>query len=82
MPRSRALKAMQGLFVMLVAGLVGFGVVTGSAWVWYVAAGSAPDDRIGVRLNRYAPGVLRAWGCARIAERFPRSPPQQGCERT
>ncbi len=82
MPRSRALKAVQGLTVMLVAGLVGFGVVTGGAWFWYVAAGSAPDDRIGVRLNRYAPAFLRAWGCARIARRLPEAPPPQGCERT
>ena len=82
MPRSRALKAVQGLAVMLGAGLVGFALVTGSAWLLYVSVGTAPDDRIGVRLNRYAPPPLRAWGCARIAERFPKSPPPEGCART
>lgn len=55
--------------------------VLGGQWYYYVAHGSSPYDEIGIELNSRMPKPLREWGCARVAERFPRTLPPYGCER-
>ena len=81
MPTDRALKLPQVLIVPLLAGSIGFVGVVGPVWYVYVTIGTSPDDPTGVLLNSHVPAFLRTWGCARITQRFPKSPPPRGCER-
>ena len=59
--------------------LAGLGTV-GWRWYSYVTAGDSPYDEVGIEVNRRLPEPLRAWGCARIKERFPRAVPPYGCQ--
>ena len=63
-------------FAILLAGL---GTI-GWRWYHYVTAGESPYDEVGIEINRRLPEPLRAWGCARIMERFPRAVPPYGCQ--
>lgn len=74
--QSRAALAVSVALAILVAaaGTVGW------RWYRYVTAGASPYDEVGIELNRHLPGPLRAWGCARIMERFPRAVPPYGCQ--
>ena len=63
-------------FALLLAGL---GTV-GWRWYHYVTAGESPYDEVGIEVNIRLPEPLRAWGCARIMERYPRAVPPYGCQ--
>ncbi|TXM66304.1 hypothetical protein FV226_23810 [Methylobacterium sp. WL12] len=75
-PQSRAGLAASVAFAILLAGV---GTI-GWRWYSYVTAGATPYDGVGIEVNRYLPEPLRAWGCARIKERFPRAVPPYGCQ--
>ena len=74
--RSRA-----GLVTLLLIVPVVLGAVFLGNWTWYVTRGSTPYDEVGIELNSRMPEEMRRWGCARIAERFPRTLPPHGCSR-
>ena len=62
-------KIVQVVCVVLIAAAVMFG----GRWYMYVAQGSSPYDEVGIALNGYAPGPMRAWGCHKMQARFPGS---------
>ncbi|MCJ2080189.1 hypothetical protein [Methylobacterium sp. J-090] len=68
------------------AATVGFGILLagvgtmGWRWYSYVTAGASPYDEVGIEVNRRLPESLRAWGCGRIKERFPKAVPPYGCQ--
>ena len=68
-------KIVQVVCVVLVAAIVMFG----GRWYMYVARGSSPYDEVGIALNGYAPGPMRAWGCHKMQARFPGQLPPYGC---
>ena len=70
-----------GLAALLLTVPTSLGAVLGGRWCWYVTRGATPYDEIGIELNSRMPNGPRGWGCARIAERFPRSIPPHGCAR-
>lgn len=75
-PRSSVALAATVAFAMLL-----FGVGTmGWRWYRYVTAGETPYDEVGIEVNLRLPEPMRAWGCARIKERFPRAVPPYGCQ--
>lgn len=74
--RSPAALATTVALAMLLAGV---GTI-GWRWYHYVVAGDSPYDEVGIEVNRRLPEPLRAWGCARIMERFPRAVPPYGCQ--
>ena len=65
--------------VAIAIALAGVGTI-GWRWYSYVTAGASPYDEVGIEVNRLLPEPLRAWGCARIKERFPRAVPPYGCQ--
>ena len=67
------------IVLALVAVLLGAVGTLGWRWYSYITAGGSPYDEVGIELNSRAPSPLRAWGCARIADRFPGSAPPYGC---
>lgn len=75
-PQSRAALA---VFVAAGIALAGAGTI-GWRWYSYVTAGASPYDEVGIEVNRRLPEPLRAWGCQRINERFPRAVPPYGCQ--
>ena len=75
-PQSRTSLA---VFVALGIALAGVGTI-GWRWYDYVTAGASPYDEVGIEVNRRLPEPLRAWGCGRIKERFPRAVPPYGCQ--
>jgi hypothetical protein len=75
-PQSRAALA---VFVAAGIALAGAGTI-GWRWYSYVTAGASPYDEVGIEVNRRLPEPLRAWGCQRIKERFPRTVPPYGCQ--
>ena len=74
-PQSRVALAGSVAFAILIAeaGTIGW------RWYSYVTAGASPYDEVGIEVNRRLPESLRAWGCERIKERFPRAVPPYGC---
>ena len=68
-------KIVQVVCVVLIAAAVMFG----GRWYMYVARGSSPYDEVGIALNGYAPGPMRAWGCHKMQARFPGQLPPYGC---
>ena len=75
-PQSRAALAVTVAFAIALAGI---GTI-GWRWYRYVTAGDTPYDEVGIEVNSRLPQPLRAWGCARIKERFPRVIPPHGCQ--
>ena len=75
-PQSRLALAATVAVAILLAG-VG---TLGWRWYRYVTAGDTPYDEVGIEVNRRLPEGLRAWGCARIKERFPRAVAPYGCQ--
>ncbi|PJI54849.1 hypothetical protein CTI14_10820 [Methylobacterium radiotolerans] len=75
-PQSRAALA---VFVAAGIALAGAGTI-GWRWYSYVTTGASPYDEVGIEVNRRLPEPLRAWGCQRIKERFPRAVPPYGCQ--
>lgn len=75
-PQSRLALAATVAVAILLAG-VG---TLGWRWYRYVTAGDTPYDEVGIEVNSRLPEPLRAWGCARIKERFPRAVPPYGCQ--
>ena len=75
-PQSRAALA---VFVAAGIALAGAGTI-GWRWYSYVTAGASPYDEVGIEVNRRLPEPLRAWGCQRIKERFPRAVTPYGCQ--
>ena len=75
-PQSRVALAATVAVAILLAGTGTLG------WHWYryVTVGETPYDEIGIEMNRRLPAPLRDWGCARVAERFPRAVPPYGCQ--
>lgn len=81
MARERAPQSRLALAVTVGVGILLSGVGTlGWRWYHYVNAGDTPYDEVGIEVNRRLPEPLRAWGCARIKERFPRAVPPYGCQ--
>ncbi len=68
-------KIVQVVCVVLIAAAVMFG----GRWYMYVARGSSPYDEVGIALNGYAPGPMRAWGCQKMQARFQGQLPPYGC---
>ncbi len=68
-------KIVQVVCVVLIAAAVMFG----GRWYMYVARGSSPYDEVGIALNGYAPGPMRAWGCDKMQARLPGQLPPYGC---
>ncbi|MFB0491152.1 hypothetical protein ABIE45_003738 [Methylobacterium sp. OAE515] len=75
-PQSRTALAVS---VALAVALAGIGTI-GWRWYSYVTAGPSPYDEVGIEVNRRLPEPMRAWGCMRIKERFPRAVPPYGCQ--
>lgn len=67
---------------LMVGVVAAFAIVLGGQWYYYVAYASSPYDEVGIAINSRMPAPLRSWGCARIAERFPRTLPPFGCQRS
>jgi hypothetical protein len=63
------------VYVVVIAGVIMFG----GRWYMYVGHGSSPYDEVGIALNGYMPGPLRAWGCHSMQSRFPGQLPPYGC---
>lgn len=74
--QSRVALATSVVLAILIAGA---GTI-GWRWYSYVTAGASPYDEVGIEVNRRLPESLRAWGCERIKERFPRAVPPYGCQ--
>jgi hypothetical protein len=72
---------MQRLVIILFAVIFSFFAVLGGRWLYYVTQSASPYDEVGATLMMHVPEPLRAWGCARLKERFPRVLPPAGCER-
>ena len=68
-------KIVQVVCIVLIAAAVMFG----GRWYMYVARGSSPYDEVGIALNGYAPGPMRAWGCHKMQARFLGQLPPYGC---
>lgn len=68
-------KILQVVCVVLIAGAVMFG----GRWYMYVAQGQSPYDEVGIALNGYMPGPLRARGCHKMQQRFAGQLPPYGC---
>ena len=75
-PQSRLALAATVAVAILLAG-VG---TLGWRWYRYVTAGDTPYDEVGIEVNSRLPEPLRAWGCTRVKERFPRAVPPYGCQ--
>jgi hypothetical protein len=71
---------MQRPAIMLFAVIFAFFAVLGGRWLYYVTRSASPYDEVGIGLMLYMPEPLRAWGCARLKERFPRQLPPAGCD--
>ncbi len=70
---------MQKVIQFLVVIVVGVTVMFGGRWYMYVANADSPYDEVGIALNGYAPGPLRAWGCHKLQSRFGAQLPPHGC---
>ena len=80
MADGRAPQSRWALAATVAVGILLAGVGTlGWRWYRYVTAGDTPYDEVGIEVNLRLPEPLRAWGCARIKERFPRAVPPYGC---
>ena len=81
MVKERAPQSRLALAATVAVGILLAGVGTlGWRWYRYVTAGDTPYDEVGIEVNLRLPEPLRAWGCARIKERFPRAVPPYGCQ--
>lgn len=81
MARERAPQSRLALAITVAVGILLAGLGTlGWRWYRYVTVGDTPYDEVGIEVNRQLPEPLRAWGCARIKERFPRAVPPYGCQ--
>ena len=71
-----------GSLIASVAFAIVFAALGTVGWRWYhyVTAGASPYDEVGIEVNRRLPESLRAWGCERIKERFPRAVLPYGCQ--
>lgn len=58
---------------------LGMVLMVGLRWNRYVTSSESPYDEVGIMLNGYMPAPLRAWGCRKMKERFPRALPPYGC---
>lgn len=70
---------MQKIIQFLIVIVVGATVMFGGRWYMYVANAESPYDEVGIALNGYAPGPLRAWGCHKLQARFGGQLPPYGC---
>lgn len=70
---------MQKIIQFVVVIVVAVTVMFGGRWYMYVANGDSPYDEVGIALNGYAPGPLRAWGCHKLQARFAGQLPPHGC---
>ena len=81
MADGRAPQSRWALAATVAVGILLAGVGTlGWRWYRYVTAGDTLYDEVGIEVNLRLPEPLRAWGCARIKERFPRAVPPYGCQ--
>jgi hypothetical protein len=65
-----------GLLITIVVGIV---LTLGGRWYMYVTNTKSPYDEIGIEVNRYMPQPVRAWGCGKLQETFPKFIPPDGC---
>lgn len=70
----RLAAAVAAAILIAVCGTIGW------RWYDYVTAGKTPYDEVGIEVNRRLPDSLRAWGCARIKDRFLHAVPVYGCQ--
>lgn len=57
-------------------------LVLGGQWYRYIEYSDSPYDEVGIAINNWMPGPIRAWGCAELDRRFPgNAVPPMGCER-
>jgi len=68
-------RAMRLVIITVLAAIV----LMGGRWYLYVAHSESPYDEVGIELNSHMPAPLRAWGCARVAKRFPGTIALYGC---
>jgi hypothetical protein len=61
------MKILKYLIVVLFVGIM----VLGGRYYYYVAYASSPYDEVGIGIAGLMPAPIRAWGCAKLDERFP-----------